>query len=61
MGAVTEEDNMSDQKVDLTCKHCGDAFSTFLSEMAEQNRKVTCPGCGKVNEYSSADILKRSS
>jgi uncharacterized Zn finger protein len=52
---------MSDQIVDLTCKHCGDAFSTFLSEMAEQNRKVTCPGCGKVNEYSSADILKRSS
>lgn len=52
---------MSDQKVELTCKHCGDAFSLFLSEMAEQNRKVTCPSCGKVNEYTSADIGGRSS
>jgi hypothetical protein len=41
---------MSDQKVDLTCKHCGQAFAAFLSEMAEHNGKVTCPNCGKVND-----------
>jgi predicted Zn finger-like uncharacterized protein len=52
---------MSDQKVELTCKHCGEAFSAFLSEMAERNGKVTCPNCGKVNDHSLKDIAGRSS
>jgi predicted Zn finger-like uncharacterized protein len=47
---------MSDQTADLTCKHCGQAFSVFLSEMAKQNSKITCPKCGKANEGSSEDI-----
>ena len=47
---------MNDQKVDLTCKNCGQAFSTFLSEMAEHNGKVTCPNCGKANEGGSQNI-----
>jgi predicted Zn finger-like uncharacterized protein len=47
---------MNDQKIDQTCKHCGQAFSVFLSEMAEQNRKITCPNCGKANEGSSQAI-----
>ena len=53
--------NMNDQKIEMICKHCGHAFSAFLSEMAEHNRRVTCPGCGKVNEYSSGDLRKRPS
>jgi uncharacterized Zn finger protein (UPF0148 family) len=47
---------MSDQKVELTCKNCGKAFSAFLSEMAEHNGKVICPNCGKANEGGSHDI-----
>jgi DNA-directed RNA polymerase subunit RPC12/RpoP len=38
---------MSDDKVDLLCKHCGQAFSAFLHEMADHNAKVVCPSCGK--------------
>jgi hypothetical protein len=39
---------MSDQRVQLTCKNWGKAFSVFLTEMAEHNSKITPPGCGKV-------------
>ena len=45
--------NMSDEKVDLLCDDCGQTFSDFLQEMAEQNAKVaTCPKCGKIHEFS---------
>jgi DNA-directed RNA polymerase subunit RPC12/RpoP len=37
---------MSDP-IDLLCEHCGQTFSVFLHEMAEQNAKVVCPHCGK--------------
>jgi len=46
---------MEDQKVELTCKDCGEAFKAFLSEMAEHNGKVTCPRSGEVNEYPASD------
>ena len=52
---------MSDQKADLTCEYCGQAFKVFLSEMAEHNDQVTCPSCGKVNEDGSKDIAGQSS
>jgi len=46
--------NASDEKVDLLCDDCGQAFSDFLNEMAEQNAKVaTCPKCGKIHEFPS--------
>jgi Zn finger protein HypA/HybF involved in hydrogenase expression len=46
--------NMSDDKLDLLCEDCGQAFSDFLHEMADQNAKVTtCPKCGKIHEFSS--------
>ena len=42
---------MNDEKVDVLCKHCGQAFSAFLHEMAEHNAKVTsCPSCGKPHD-----------
>ena len=28
----------------------------FLREMAEHNGKITCPQCGKVHEYSAAEM-----
>ena len=37
--------NMSDDKLDLLCEDCGQAFSDFLHEMADQNEKVVCPNC----------------
>jgi len=44
--------NASDEKVDLLCDDCGQAFSDFLNEMAEQNAKVaTCSKCGKIHEF----------
>jgi hypothetical protein len=52
---------MSDDKVELTCKDCGEAFAVFLSEMAEHNGKITCPGCGKVNEYTATNLPDQSS
>jgi hypothetical protein len=39
---------MSDKKIDVVCKNCGQAFSAFLRDMAEHNAKVVCPNCGKV-------------
>jgi Zn finger protein HypA/HybF involved in hydrogenase expression len=51
---------MKDQKAVLTCKDCGQAFSVFLSEMAEHNGKVTCPGCRKANEHPAPDVSDKS-
>jgi predicted Zn finger-like uncharacterized protein len=48
---------MSNQKADLTCEHCGQAFKVFLSEMAEHNQQVTCPSCGRANEGGSQAIV----
>jgi uncharacterized Zn finger protein len=44
---------MSDEKIDVLCGNCGETFSNFLQEMADQNAKVaTCPKCGKIHEVS---------
>jgi len=48
------EPNMRDDKLDLLCEDCGQTFSDFLHEMADQNAKVTtCPKCGKIHEFPS--------
>ena len=39
---------MSNKKINVVCKNCGQAFSAFLRDMAEHNAKVSCPNCGKV-------------
>jgi hypothetical protein len=38
---------MSHETIDLLCDHCGQTFSAFLHEMADQNAKVVCPKCRK--------------
>ena len=44
---------MSDEKIDELCEDCGQAFSDFLQEMADQNAKVaTCPKCGKIHQFA---------
>jgi hypothetical protein len=48
---------MSEQAVDVFCKHCGKTFSTFLQQMAEQNAKALCPCCGESAQYSPSDIV----
>jgi DNA-directed RNA polymerase subunit RPC12/RpoP len=37
--------NGSNETIGVVCNHCGQAFSTFLQEMADQNAKVVCPNC----------------
>jgi hypothetical protein len=58
LAAWASNESMS-EKIELTCKHCNRAFVAFLSEMAEHNRKITCPSCGKVNEYSPVELDER--
>jgi len=42
---------MTEDKIDVLCKHCGQAFSAFLHQMEEHNAKVVCPACGKEHEH----------
>ena len=52
---------MSDEKIDELCEDCGQAFSDFLQEMADQNAKVaTCPKCGKIHQFTpkAAQLLQ---
>ncbi|MGA7079264.1 MAG: hypothetical protein WBQ43_21090 [Terriglobales bacterium] len=47
-GEVTwgnDKDLMMTDSIDLLCERCGQTFSAFLHEMAEQNEKVVCPNC----------------
>jgi len=37
--------DMSKDSIELLCNHCGQTFSAFLHQMAEQNEKVVCPSC----------------
>ena len=47
---------MSDDSID---QDCGETFSEFLDEMAEQNAKVaTCPKCGKIHEFAKTKEVK---
>jgi hypothetical protein len=41
---------MGDQKTDIKCTNCGEAFCAFLREMAEHNARVVFPRCGKVQD-----------
>jgi hypothetical protein len=48
---VTKTNFMSEEKV--VCDGCGEAFSSFLQDMADHNAKVTaCPKCGKNHEFT---------
>jgi len=35
----------SNETIDRLCENCGQTFSTFLQQMADQNEKVVCPNC----------------
>lgn len=53
--------NAADGKTDLLCADCGEAFSSFLQEMADHNAKVTaCPKCGKHHEFKPTKPVKSS-
>ena len=39
------ETNRSTDSIELLCNHCGQTFSAFLNQMADQNSKVVCPIC----------------
>ena len=41
---------MADEKAEISCAHCGAAFSAFLHEIAEHNAQVVCPSCGKAQD-----------
>jgi predicted nucleic acid-binding Zn-ribbon protein len=52
---------LNDEKLDRLCRHCGQAFSTFLHQMAERNAKVACcPKCGKPHLHKPAKAEKPS-
>lgn len=51
---------MTKQQI-VVCQGCGEAFSAFLNEMAEHNTKVVCPKCGKIQDLTDADLVKRAS
>jgi hypothetical protein len=42
--------NVSKDSIELLCNHCGQTFSAFLHEMADQNAKVVCPNCRDNNK-----------
>jgi ribosomal protein S27AE len=47
------ESFMAEQNIESLCGECGETFSNFLQEMADQNAKVaTCPKCGKIHAVS---------
>jgi len=41
---------MSEMRVELPCKNCGNVFST--------KGNITRPACGRLHEYNLADITK---
>jgi DNA-directed RNA polymerase subunit RPC12/RpoP len=52
-------ENEKEDKTDLLCADCGQTFSDFLQEMADQNAKVaTCPKCGKIHEFEPSKDAK---
>jgi hypothetical protein len=44
-GAIVTSSKGSDEPIDVLCGRCGQVFSTFLHEMADQNAKVVCTNC----------------
>jgi uncharacterized Zn finger protein len=52
-------DSLSKDSIERLCEDCGETFSEFLHEMAEQNAKVaTCPKCGKIHEFAKTKEVK---
>jgi len=49
---------MSEMRVELPCKNCGNVFSIFVWEAAEHKGSITCPACGRLHEYDLADVSK---
>ena len=49
---------MSEMRVELPCKNCGNVFSIFVREAAEHKGNITRPACGRLHEYNLADITK---
>jgi len=50
---------MNDKQSELLCDGCGETFTNFLQEMADQNAKVTtCPKCGKVHAFNPPRAAK---
>lgn len=48
-----------DETIDFSCEDCGETFSAFLQEMADQNAKVTaCPKCGKQHPFEPPKAAK---
>jgi hypothetical protein len=37
--------NLGNDSIEVLCHQCGQTFSTFLHEMADNNAKVVCPNC----------------
>jgi DNA-directed RNA polymerase subunit RPC12/RpoP len=53
------KESLSKDSIDRLCADCGETFSEFLQEMAEQNAKVaTCPKCGKIHEFPKPNTAK---
>jgi hypothetical protein len=48
---------MDEASIEVLCKHCGQTFSAFLTEMAAKNYKALCPCCGESTQYSPSDIV----
>ncbi len=52
---MSDQAATSDPTEPLCDGGCDEAFSEFLSDMAEQNAKVaTCPKCGKIHGFGKA-------
>jgi hypothetical protein len=49
---------MSEMRVELPSKNCGNVFSIFIREAAEHKGRITCPACDRMHEYSLADISR---
>ncbi len=49
---------MSDKQADVLCEGCGETFTNFLQEMADQNAKVAaCPKCGKIHAFNPPKLV----
>lgn len=51
---------MADKKITFVCNNCGQAFTTFLRDMAEHNEKVVCPRCGTKQDVEDTTNPKGS-
>ena len=49
---------MSEMRVELPCKNCGNVFSIFIREAAEHKGRITWLACDRMHGYSLADISR---